>query len=43
MKRFRSGSVFNLASVGKVFDATLLVRAVRQGEVSSDAGGRLYR
>jgi hypothetical protein len=25
MKRFRSGSVFNLGSVGKVFDATLLV------------------
>ena len=31
-----SGSVFNLASVGKVFDATLLALAVRQGEVSFD-------
>ncbi len=31
-----SGSVFNLASVGKVFDATLLALMVRQGEVSFD-------
>jgi beta-lactamase class C len=31
-----SGSVFNLASVGKAFDATLLALAVRQGEVSFD-------
>ena len=31
-----SDSLFNLASVGKVFDATLLALAVRQGEVSLD-------
>jgi len=31
-----SDSLFNLASVGKVLDATLLALAVRQGEVSLD-------
>jgi beta-lactamase class C len=31
-----SDSLFNLASLGKVFDATLLALAVRQGEVSLD-------
>jgi len=31
-----SDSLFNLASVSKVFDATLLALAVRQGEVSFD-------
>jgi CubicO group peptidase (beta-lactamase class C family) len=29
-----SDSLFNLASLGKVFDATLLALAVRQGELS---------
>jgi len=31
-----SDSLFNLASLGKVFDATLLALAVRQGELSLD-------
>jgi beta-lactamase class C len=31
-----SDSLFNLASLGKVFDATLLTLAVRQGELSFD-------
>jgi len=37
MKRpITSDSLFNLASLGKVFDATLLALAVRQGELSLD-------
>jgi beta-lactamase class C len=31
-----SDSLFNLASLGKVFDATLLALAVREGELSLD-------
>src|SRR5262249_52603459 len=33
-----SDSLFNLASLGKVFDATLLALAVRQGELSLESG-----
>jgi hypothetical protein len=36
MKRpITSDSLFNLASLGNVFDATLLALAVRQGELSA--------
>jgi beta-lactamase class C len=31
-----SDSLFNLASLGKVFDATLVARAIREGELSLD-------
>src|SRR5262249_56439730 len=35
-KPITSDSLFNLASLGKTFDTTLLSMAVRQGEVSLD-------